>query len=127
MIHQLLDDGARHVLHDVTVDHSGDDGDGDDVAALLDDAPDLLVLDADHVLAVDLQQVVIDQQSVAGRRGVHSDRCDLPVLELESNVPGGVLQSWMLYVIQTKVVTDFVQGERPLEGPVPDHHDDVVD
>ena len=60
MIHQLLDDRAGHVLHDVTVDHSGDDGDGDDLASLLDDGPDLFVFNAHHVLTIDLQQVVID-------------------------------------------------------------------
>ena len=59
MIHQLLYHRAGHVLHDVAVDHGGDDGDGDDLAALLDDGPDLFVFNAHHVLTIDLQQVVI--------------------------------------------------------------------
>ena len=64
MIHQFLDDAARHVLHDETVDGGGDDGDGDDVPALINDGPDLLVLDPHHILTVDLQQVVVHQQSI---------------------------------------------------------------
>ena len=70
VVHQLLDDGTGHVLHDVTVDYGGDDGDGDDVAALIDNVPNLFVFDADYVLAVDLEQVVVDQQPVTGCRGV---------------------------------------------------------
>ena len=50
MVHQLLYHGAGHVLHDVTVHHSGDDGDGDDLSAMLDNGPDLFILDAHHVL-----------------------------------------------------------------------------
>ena len=60
MVHQLLYHGAGHVLHDVAVHHSGDDGDGDDLASLLDDGPDLFVFNAHHVLPVHLEEVVID-------------------------------------------------------------------
>ena len=111
MIHQLLYNGAGHVLHDVAVDHGGYDGDGYHVAALQDDVPDLLILDAHDVLAVNLQQVVVDQQSVPGSGGVHGYGGDLSFFELEANVSCRVL----------------VEGESPLEGPIPDDHDDVVD
>ena len=92
VVHQLLDDGAGHVLHDDAVDGGGDDGDGDHVSARLDDAPDLLVADADHVLAVHLQQVVVDQQPVPGGRGVHGYGHDLALLKLEPDVASGILK-----------------------------------
>lgn len=59
MIHQFLDNAARHVLHDEAVDSGGDDGDRDDVPALVNDVANLLVLDAHNILTVDLQQVVV--------------------------------------------------------------------
>ena len=92
MIHQLLYNGAGHVLHDVAVDHGGYDGDGYHVAALQDDVPDLLILDAHDVLAVHLQQVVVDQQPVPGGRGVHGYGHDLALLKLEPDVASGILK-----------------------------------
>ena len=55
MVHQLPDHGAGHVLHDVVVDVGGDDGHGDHLASRVNDATDVLVANANHVLAVDLQ------------------------------------------------------------------------
>ena len=92
VVHHLLDDGAGHVLHDDAVDGGGDDGDGDHVPARLDDAPDLLVANADHVLAVHLQQVVVDQQPVPGGRGVHGYGHDLALLKLKPDVASGILK-----------------------------------
>ena len=60
MVHQLLYHGAGHVLHDVAVHHSGDDGDGDDLPSLIDDGPDLFIFNPHHVLSVHLQEVMID-------------------------------------------------------------------
>ena len=91
MVHQLLYHRAGHVLHDVTVDHGGDDGDGDDLAALLDDAADFFVFNPHYVLSVDLKEVVINQQTIAGSGGIHSYGGDLSFLELESNVASRVL------------------------------------
>ena len=50
------------------------------------------------------------QQSISGRGGIHTDGSDLSFLELEPNVSCRVL----------------VQSQGPLEGPVSDHHVDVV-
>ena len=44
----------------MTVDVAGDDGDGDDVPALVDDATNLLVFDTNNILSVNLQQIVIN-------------------------------------------------------------------
>ena len=55
VVHQLPDHGAGHVLHDVVVDVGGDDGHGDNLTPCVNDAPDVLVANANHVLAVDLQ------------------------------------------------------------------------
>ena len=55
VVHQLPDHGAGHVLHDVVVDVGGDDGHGDHFAPRVDDAPDVLVADADNILTVDLK------------------------------------------------------------------------
>ena len=92
MVHQLPDHGAGHVLHDVVVDVGRDDGHGDHLAPGLDDAPDVLVADTNNVLAVDLKQVVINQKPISGRRGVNCQGYYSAFLELESNVPGGVLK-----------------------------------
>ena len=66
VIHQLLDDTAGHVLHDVLVDGAGDDGNSDDVSTLVDDLTNLLVFDPHHILTIDLKQVVIYQESIPG-------------------------------------------------------------
>ena len=55
VVHQPLDHGAGHVLHDVAVDVTGDDGHGDHLAPRLNDAPDVLVADADNILTVNLK------------------------------------------------------------------------
>ena len=81
------------LLHDGVEDVGGDDGDGDDTPPLLDEAANLLVLDPHHVLAVDLQQLVVDEQPVPSGGGVHGDGGDPSVLELETDVTGGVLST----------------------------------
>ena len=65
MIHQLLNNRAGHVLHNVTVDVAGDDGDGDDVSALVNDATNLLVFDPHNILSINLQQIVVNQQTIS--------------------------------------------------------------
>ena len=91
MVHQLLYHRAGHVLHDVTVDHGGDDGDGDDLAALLDDGPDFFIFDPHDVLPIHLQEVVVDEETIAGCGRIHGYGSDLSFLELESNVSSRVL------------------------------------
>ena len=54
---------------------------------------------------------MINQQTVPSRGGVHSYGSDLAFLELEPNMSGRV----------------FVQSQGSLEGPVSDHHGDIVD
>lgn len=75
----------------MTVDVAGDDGDGDDVPALVDDATNLLVFDSNNILPVDLQQIVINQQSISSCWGVHSNGSDPSLFKLESNVTCRVL------------------------------------
>ena len=62
---RYLQETGHLLFHDAIVDVGGDDGDGDDVAALLDDQPNILVLHPHHVLPVDLQQVVGGQQTIS--------------------------------------------------------------
>ena len=92
MVHQLPDHGAGHVLHDVVVDVGGDDGHSDHLAPGLDDAPDVLVSDPNHILAIDLQQVVINQEPISGRRGVNCQGYYSAFFKLESNMPSGILK-----------------------------------
>ena len=108
VVHQPLDHGAGHVLHDVAVDVTGDDGHGDHLAPRLDDAPDVLVADADNILTVDLkhnscrnaflvhigylQKVVIYQKSISGCGGINGKRSYSSLFKLKSNVSGGVLK-----------------------------------
>merc|ERR1712154_416531 len=58
-----------------------------------------------------LQEVVINQQTIPSRGGIHSYGIDLAFLELESNMSSRV----------------FVQSQGSLEGSVSDHHGDIVD
>ena len=92
VVHQLPDHGAGHVLHDVVVDVGGDDGHGDHLAPGLNDAPDVLVSDANHILSVDLQQVVINQEPISGRRGVNGQGYYSAFFKLESNMSSGILK-----------------------------------
>ena len=62
---RYLQETGHLLFHDAIVDIGGDDGDVDDVAALLDDQPNVLVLHPHHVLPVDLQQVVGGQQTIS--------------------------------------------------------------
>ena len=75
----------------MTVDVAGDDGDGDDVPALVDDAPNLLVFDSNNILPVDLQQIVINQQSISSCGGVHGNGSYPSFFKLESNVSCRIL------------------------------------
>ena len=92
VVHQLPDHGAGHVLHDVVVDVGGDDGHSDHLAPGLNDAPDVLVSDPNHILAIDLQQVVINQEPISGRRGVNCQGYYSAFFELESNMSSGILK-----------------------------------
>ena len=56
------------LLHKVIVDELGHDGDGHGAWALAEDLSSVLILQPDHVLTVDLTQVVVDEQSIAGGR-----------------------------------------------------------
>ena len=128
VIHQLLDDTAGHVLHDVLVDGAGDDGNSDDVSTLVDDLTNLLVFDPHHILTIDLQQVVIYQESIPGCRGVHCDGSNSSFFELKSDVSRGVLTMKMNHsddISQCKIY--LVKSQSSLEGSVSDHHVDVVD
>ena len=62
---RYLQEMGHLLFHDAIVDIGGDDGDGDDVATLLDHQPNVLVLHPHHVLPVDLQQVVGGQQTIS--------------------------------------------------------------
>ena len=114
MVHQLLYHRAGHVLHDVTVDHSGDDGDGDDLATLLDDGPDFFIFNPHDVLPIDLQEVVIDEETISGSRGIHSYGSDLSFLELESNVSSRILKYHKrVYLRFTKICNTFISNKAP--------------
>ena len=91
MIHQLLNNGAGHVLHNVAVDVAGDDGDSDNVPALVNDASNLLVFDTNNILSVDLQQIVVNQQSISGCRGVNGNGSNFSFFKLKSNVTSRAL------------------------------------
>ena len=56
------------LLHKVIVDELGHDGDGHGAWALAENLSSVLILQPDHVLTVDLTQVVVDEQSIAGGR-----------------------------------------------------------
>jgi len=75
----------------MVVDEGGDDGDGDDVAPLVNILADLLVLHTDNILTVDLEKVVVDEEPVPGGWGVHGDAVNFTLAELEADVPGGIL------------------------------------
>ena len=52
------------LLHEVVVYKVGHDGDGDCRRALREHLTDGLVLESDHILTVDLRQVVVQQHSI---------------------------------------------------------------
>ena len=60
VIDQPITEDSYLLFHDVIVDEGGYDGDRDDVAALLDEATDLLVLHSNHVLAVHLNSTPLE-------------------------------------------------------------------
>ena len=68
-----------------------DYGNSDHIATLLNDVPNLLVLDTNHVLPIHLQQVVLHQKAVPGGRGVHGYGAYSSILELEPNMARRVL------------------------------------
>lgn len=60
VVHQLLQHASRRVLDHVVVDERRHHRDRDDVARTVDDLGDVGVLHAHHVLAVHLEQLVVD-------------------------------------------------------------------
>jgi len=111
VIHQLLNNRTGHVLHDVAVDVAGDDGDRDNVPALVNDASNLLVFDTNNILSVNLQQIVVNQQSISSSRGVNGNGSNFSFFKLKSNVTSRAL----------------VQSQSSLKGSISDDHDNVVD
>ena len=92
VVHQLSNHRAGHVLHDVVVNVGGDDSHCDDLAPGLDNAPDVLIADANHVLSVDFKKVVIDQETIPCSGGVNCQGYNPALFKLESNVPCGILK-----------------------------------
>jgi len=75
----------------VLVEKVWNHSDGNYLSAFVDNLADVVVLDADHVLAVDLQKVVIDEEPVSGGGRADGDGRDAAVLELEAQVATRVL------------------------------------
>lgn len=94
------------------VDEGGNNGNSNDVASISDDLCDFLVFESHYVLPIDLQQLVLRQKSVAGRRRVHDQLDDFPVFKGEPDFALAILmqghgalqrsKNTIYYVITTK-------------------------
>lgn len=62
------------------VDKCRHHGYGHDLATLIEQPIRFLVLHADHILSVDLEQLMLDQHAVPGSRRVFDDRRNTTVL-----------------------------------------------
>ena len=71
MIHKLLDYRTGHVLHDSVVDVTGDDGDSDNVSTVVNNVSNLFVFYSHNILSIDLQQVVVNKQTISCCRGIN--------------------------------------------------------
>ena len=65
----------------------GNDGNSDDVAALIDDVPDVLILHTDNILTIDLKEIMVHQETIPCSRGVNSNGGDFALLKLKPNMP----------------------------------------
>lgn len=75
------------LFHHVIIDERWNDRYSDDVfISVRNDRSNLFVLHADHILSIDFQQLIFDQQAISGCRRVLDDGRDFPIAELETNV-----------------------------------------
>ena len=79
MVHSIPDEPAGQTLGERAEDVGWHDSDGDGLAAVLDDGPDVLVAEADHVDPVDLDDVVVSEKTVVGGGAVDREGGNLAV------------------------------------------------
>ena len=68
------------------------DGNSDHISALINDVPDIFILNTNHILSVNLQQVVINQKTISGSWGIHGNGSDFALLELEPDMSRRILR-----------------------------------
>lgn len=137
MVHQFCDQTAMHsakktkLIHDrkyffakllfdhVVIENDRHDSESDDCARVPEQISDLLVIEANNVLSVDFQQLMVSEQPenlnlkmtrkiksklflpISSSRGVLDQACDFALAKIEADVVSRV----------------FVQDHRSLEGP----------
>ena len=102
MVHLAPQPRGGQLLDHHVVDHLRHDRERHDLVRAADQLPDFLVLHGDHILPVHLEQLLIDQQSVAGGGRILHDRRNGTVVKLEPEATGRI----------------FVQCNGTLEGSV---------
>lgn len=77
---------------------------------VLDDGDNIFVLHADHMLTVDFQQMMVDEQPVTGGRRILYDGCDATVNKRKANISNRIL----------------VHGHHPFEWSITNDHRNVI-
>lgn len=100
--------GARYApFHEVLENLAAHDSYGDVTAAAVQDLSDFLVIQANNVLSVNLQKLVVRQDAVSRRGRLLDNLFDPSVFEAETGTVGAVLQhcncslEWSIGVDQT--------------------------
>ena len=86
MVHQLSHQRRGHLLHHLVKQYGRHHGQGQSVLAVSYIVSHFLVRQTDHVLAIDLQYLVVGQQAVSGSRTVLDDAGDLAVVENQTSL-----------------------------------------
>lgn len=84
MVHQFSHQRRGHLLHHLVEQYGWHHGQGERVFAVSNVVSHLFVRQADHVLTVHLQNLVVGEQAVSSRRTVFHNAGDLAVVENES-------------------------------------------
>ena len=111
MVHSILDEPLTHAVDDLPEDAGLHDGEGDDVSPHLHTLPDLSVGEPHHTDPVDLNNLLVCQETVPGGGAADSNGSHRPGLHLDPQPPRPVL----------------VEQETPGQGSVPHAQHDVVD
>ena len=68
------------------------DGYCDNISSFLDDGPNVLVFQTDHIQSINLQQVVVNQKTIPSNRGVNRNSHNLTISDLKPNQSNRILK-----------------------------------
>ena len=75
----------------MSVQKVGNHSHSDDLSSLVNNLGNFPIFQAHHILSIDFQEIMVDEETIARSWRVHNDSGDLTDFELKTNMTGGIL------------------------------------